>query len=108
MGCSLLSSFCLCSVMSSSFSCLEPRLVRAAKDVKRRDNSFEALSTTPEKVFIFTLWRGTTTRLYVHLVWIVKHSLCSRWVSAKRDGIHFPTPRFGEIFPKINKKIFPK
>ena len=47
--CSLLSSLCLCSVMSSSFSCFDPRRVRAANDVKRRDNSFEALSTTPAK-----------------------------------------------------------
>ena len=27
--------------------------------------------------------------------------LC-RWASTKRDGIHFPTPRFGEIFLKIS------
>ena len=53
---------------------------------------------------IFCLFlRKTTTRLYVHLVWIVKHSLWGRWASpAKRDGIHFPTPRFGEIYLKIS------
>ena len=30
--CSLLSSFCFCSVMSSSFSCFEPRRVRAVNE----------------------------------------------------------------------------
>ena len=32
--CSLLSSFCFCSVMSSSFSCFEPRRVRAVNEYK--------------------------------------------------------------------------
>ena len=52
-GSALPFSWSLCStvvsVMSSSFSCLGVRLVRAAKDVKRLDSSLEALSTTPGK-----------------------------------------------------------
>ena len=51
--------------MSSSFSCLEPRLVRAANDVKRRDNSFEALSTTPEKKFYIFLEKNV---LYLYFL----------------------------------------
>ena len=93
LTCSTLSSLCFCSVMSSSFSCFVPRLVRAANEVNRRDNSFEALSTTPGDV---DCW------LYIRLLWIVvKLPLRGRWVLAKRDGIHFPAPRFGEISPKI-------
>ena len=56
-----------------------------------------------DQIYTFLILRKTTTRLYVHLVWIVKHSLWGRWASpAKRDGIHFPTPRFGEIYLKIS------
>ena len=63
--CSLLSSFCFCSVMSSSFSCFEPRRVRAV-------NEYEYVPMLNIKIqkyknvcirlkYLRTMWTASTT-----------------------------------------------
>ena len=68
--CSLLSSFCFCSVMSSSFSCFEPRRVRAVNEyeyVPMLNIKIQKYKNTKYKnvwiclKYLRTMWTASTT-----------------------------------------------